>query len=220
MRILVIEDEQRTITFVSGALRAQGMTVTAAEDGTSGLAAALGGSHDLVILDLMLPKLNGLALLKRLRASKPDLPVLILSARSDLETKLRGFDLGATDYLMKPFSLDELIARVWVQLRRGRPADAGQVMRAGVIELDLARREARLHGNVSRLTDIEFRLLHHLVMRPGEVVSREQLLAGVWGYDFDPRSNVVDVCVRRLRKKLGPEAPIETVRNVGYLCAA
>ncbi len=89
-------------------------------------------------------------------------------------------------------------------------------MRAGEIELDLARREARLRGNVSRLTDIEFRLLHHMVRRPGQVVSREQLLAAVWGYDFDPRSNIVDVCVRRVRKKLGPEAPIETVRNVGY----
>ena len=220
MKILLVEDEERTLTFVSGALRAQGMTVTAAEDGASGLAAALAGEHDLVILDLMLPKLNGLAVLKRLRTAEPDLPVLILSARSDLQTKLRGFDLGATDYLMKPFSLDELIARVWVQLRRGRPADDRHVVRAGGIELDLARREVRLDGNVSRLTDIEFRLLHHLVKRPGQVVSREQLLAGVWGYDFDPRSNIVDVCVRRLRKKLGPEAPIETVRNVGYVCAA
>jgi DNA-binding response OmpR family regulator len=142
--------------------------------------------------------------------------VLILSARSDLATRLRGFDLGATDYLMKPFALDELIARVWVQLRRGRPADNHQLMQAGEIELDLARREARLRGQVSRLTDIEFRLLHHLVGRPGEVVSREQLLSAVWGYDFDPRSNIVDVCVRRLRKKLGPDTPIETIRNVGY----
>jgi DNA-binding response OmpR family regulator len=216
MRILVIEDEPRTLTFVSRALKAQGMTVATAGDGASGLATALADSHDLVILDLLLPELNGLELLKRLRARKPDLPVLILSARSDLETKLRGFDLGATDYLVKPFSLDELIARVWVQLRRRQPSNQREMVRAGEIELDLARREARLRGNVSRLTDIEFRLLHHMVGRSGEVVSREQLLSAVWGYDFDPRSNIVDVCVRRLRKKLGPEAPIETVRNVGY----
>jgi two-component system, OmpR family, response regulator len=216
MRILVIEDEPRTLTFVGRALQAQGMTVATAQDGASGLASALTGTHDLVILDLLLPELNGLELLKRLRSRKPDLPVLILSARADLETKLRGFDLGATDYLVKPFSLDELIARVWVQLRRGQPTDERQVMRAGLIELDVARREARSEAGVSRLTDIEFRLLHHLAGRPGEVVSREQLLAAVWGYDFDPRSNIVDVCVRRLRKKLGPDAPIETVRNVGY----
>jgi DNA-binding response OmpR family regulator len=216
MRILVVEDEPRTLTFVGRALQAQGMTVTAAQDGSAGLSSALEGAHDLVILDLMLPKVSGLDLLRKLRNRKPDLPVLILSARSDLETKLRGFDLGATDYLMKPFSLDELIARVWVQLRRGGPAGGEQVVRAGEVQLDVTRREASLHGNVSRLTDIEFRLLHHMVARPDEVVSREQLLAAVWGYDFDPRSNIVDVCVRRLRKKLGPEAPIETVRNVGY----
>ena len=216
MRILLIEDEPRTLAFVSRALRAEGMTVSAVENGRAGLASALGGTHDLVILDLMLPELNGLEVLRHLRARKPTLPVLILSARSDLQTKLRGFDLGATDYLVKPFSLDELIARAWVQLRRGQPSDEQQVVRAGEVELDLARREARLHGEVSRLTDVEFRLLHQLVQRPGEVVSRELLLDAVWGYDFDPRSNIVDVCVRRVRKKLGPEAPIETVRNVGY----
>jgi DNA-binding response OmpR family regulator len=216
MRILLIEDEPRTLMFVSRALKAQGFTVATAEDGASGLASALGESHDLLILDLLLPELNGLDVLKRLRTQKRNLPVLILSARSDLQTKLRGFDLGATDYLVKPFSLDELIARVWVQMRRGQPVDERQVLRAGPIELDLARREARHEDNVSRLTDIEFRLLHHLAGRAGEVVSREQLLAAVWGYDFDPRSNIVDVCVRRLRVKLGPEAPIETVRNVGY----
>jgi DNA-binding response OmpR family regulator len=220
MRILVIEDEPRTLTFVSRALKAQGFAVATAEDGSSGLASALGGSHDLVILDLLLPELNGLELLKRLRSRRPHLPVLILSARSDLQTKLRGFDLGATDYLVKPFSLDELIARVWVQLRRGQPTDERQVMRAGPIELDLARREARYEAGVCRLTDIEFRLLHHLAGRAGEVVSREQLLSAVWGYDFDPRSNIVDVCVRRVRVKLGPDAPIETVRNVGYRLVA
>jgi len=215
MQILLIEDERRTAAFLARALRAHGMTVAAAEDGREGLARAITEPFDLVILDLMLPAVDGLTVLRELRARKPDVPVLILSARSDLETKLRGFDLGADDYLVKPFSLDELTARVRAQLRRGA-AVAGDLLRAGPLALDVARREVRVNGSPSRLTDLEFRLLHHLVGRHGEVVSREQLLSVVWGYDFDPRSNVVDVAIRRLRKKLGPDAPIETVRNVGY----
>jgi DNA-binding response OmpR family regulator len=146
---------------------------------------------------------------------------VILSARTDLPTKLRGFELGAGDYLAKPFALDELLARVRVQLRGRQPASGeGYVLRAGRLLLDLARREARIGSRVSELTDGEFRLLHFLLEHAGEVISREQLLADVWGYDFDPRSNVVDVSIRRLRRKLGPDAPIETVRNVGYRLAA
>jgi len=218
-RVLVVEDEPRTFTFVARALRAEGLTVTVADDGRHGLAHALADGYGLVILDLMLPGLDGLALLDELRARKPDLPVLILTARADLETKLRGFDLGANDYLVKPFALDELIARARVQLRRG-PELRGPVLRAGSLTLDCARREARVNGSAVRLTDCEFRLLHQFVKRGGDVISREQLLADVWGYDFDPRSNVLDVAIRRLRRKLGSRAPIETVRNVGYRLAA
>jgi DNA-binding response OmpR family regulator len=220
MQILVIEDEARILAFVARALKAEGMAVDVADDGWEGLTRALAHPYDLVILDLLLPVLDGLDVLRKLHARKPDLPVLILSARSDLETKLRGFELGANDYLAKPFSLDELLARVRVQLRP-RHGDADDyVLHAGSLELDLARREARIGEQVSDLTDGEFRLLQHLLEHAGQVISRDQLLAQVWGYDFDPRSNVVDVCVRRLRKKLGPEAPIEAVRNVGYRLVA
>ncbi|MEA2360929.1 MAG: two-component system, OmpR family, copper resistance phosphate regulon response regulator CusR [Thermoleophilaceae bacterium] len=220
MQILVVEDEARISTFVARALRAEGMRVGAAKDGQAGLARALAHSYDLVILDLMLPALDGLEVMRELHARKPDLPVLILSARSDLETKLRGFELGADDYLAKPFSLDELLARVRVHLRRRVRGDEDDVLRAGALVLDEARREARIGEHVSKLTDGEFRLLHELAAHAGEVISRERVLADVWGYDFDPRSNVVDVAIRRLRQKLGPDAPIETVRNVGYRLTA
>ena len=219
MQILVVEDEVRIAAFVARALRAEGMNVGAAEDGRAGLALALTNPYDLVILDLMLPALDGLEVMRELHAHKPELPVLILSARSDLATKLRGFELGADDYLAKPFSLDELLARVRVHVRRRHSGGDGDVLCVGALVVDNARREARIGAQASKLTDGEFRLLHHLAEHAGEVVSRERLLAEVWGYDFDPRSNVVDVSIRRLRRKLGPEAPIETVRNVGYRLA-
>jgi two-component system, OmpR family, response regulator len=146
--------------------------------------------------------------------------VVIVSARSDLPTKLRGFGLGASDYLSKPFSFDELLARVRVQLRQARRGDDGHILRAGSLLLDLARRQAQIGVVETQLSDREFRLLHHLVEHQGEIVSRERLLSEVWGYHFDPCSNVVDVCVRRLRKKLGPGAPIETIRHAGYRLSA
>ena len=148
--------------------------------------------------------------------------MLILSARSDIPTKLRGFELGAVDYMVKPFSLDELLARVRLHMQRGSGVSSGDggVLRVGVLALDLARRQARMGETVADLADREFRLLHFLMLHPGEVISRQRLLSEVWGFDFDPRSNVVDVCVRRLRRQLGPAAPIETVRNAGYRAAA
>jgi DNA-binding response OmpR family regulator len=219
MEVLLIEDERRTGAFIVRALEAQGIEVATAEDGRDGLARALRDRFDLVVLDLMLPGVDGLTLLRELRARKPELPVLIVSARADLETKLRGFDLGADDYLVKPFAVDELVARVRAHLRRSGAIES-DIVRAGPLALDVARREVRVSGTLSKLTDLEFRLLHHLAGRPGQIVSREQLLSVVWGYDFDPRSNVVDVGIRRLRKKLGPDAPIETVRNVGYRLVA
>jgi DNA-binding response OmpR family regulator len=221
MQILVIEDEARIQAFLRRGLEAEGYTVVTADDGRAGLALARSGNWDLVVLDLLLPGLNGLQVLQELRRSRPQLPVLILSARSDLQTKLKGFELGARDYVPKPFSLDELIARVRVQLRSDAPlADDEHVLRAGRVVLDLARRQARVGELVTDLSDREFRLLHHLLLHAGEVISRERLLAEVWGYGFDPGSNVVDVCVRRLRRKLGPGAPIETIRHAGYRLAA
>src|SRR5581483_1881264 len=220
MRILVIEDEPRILDFLRLGLEAEGFVVDAAEDGSAGLQLALGGSYELVILDLLLPRVDGLRLLSEVRKARSDLPVLILSARSELPAKLRGFDLGANDYLAKPFSFDELVARVRVHLRRASGASNGSRIRAGTLQLDLMRRQAQVGDRVVDLSDREFRLLYHLVSHPGEVVSRERLLSEVWGYSFDPGSNVVDVCVRRLRKKLGSTNAIETVRNAGYRVAA
>jgi DNA-binding response OmpR family regulator len=220
MRVLIVEDEFRIGSFLARAFEAEGLAVDVAGDGTRGLAQALVETYDLVVLDLLLPGRDGLDTLRELHAVRPDLPVMILSARSDLPTKLHSFRLGAVDYVSKPFSLDELLARARVQLRRTLVVDDVTVIRVGGLALDLARRQACLGERVSDLSDREFRLLLFLMQHVGEVISRERLLSEVWGYDFDPRSNVVDVCVRRLRRRLGPDAPIETVRNAGYRAAA
>ena len=216
MRILVIEDEPRILAFLARGLEAEGFTVDGAADGPEGLRRAAKGAYDLVVLDLLLPRLDGLSVLHEVQRRRPELPVVIVSARSDLPTKLRGFGLGASDYLAKPFALDELVARLRVQLRRHAVKHDENVVRAGTLTLDLARRQARIGELVADLSDREFRLLHHLVEHAGTIVSRERLLSEVWGYHFDPGSNVVEVCVRRLRKKLGTDAPIETVRHAGY----
>jgi two-component system copper resistance phosphate regulon response regulator CusR len=215
LRVLIIEDESRIRSFLARALEADGFAVDGADNGADGLERAMRGIYDLVILDLLLPRLDGLSVLHELHRRSPDLPVVILSARSDLPTKLRGFNLGACDYVAKPFAVDELLARVRAQLRgRGNALDG--ILEAGGLVLDVARRRARIGECEIDLSDREFRLLHHLVKHAGEVVTRDSVLSAVWGYHFDPRSNVVDVCVRRLRKKLGEEAPIETVRHAGY----
>lgn len=219
MRILVVEDEAGIRAFLARAFEAEGFQVEVVADGETGLARALTGDYEFVILDLLLPGLDGLDVLREMQAGRPELPVLILSARSDLATKLRGFELGAVDYLAKPFSLDELLARARVQLRRTGQLP-GATLRAGQLTLDLTRRQAHLGPVVADLSDREFRLLQFLMLHVGEVISRQRLLSEVWGYDFDPRSNVVEVCVRRLRRQLGPDAPIETVRNAGYRAAA
>jgi len=220
VRILVIEDEPRILGFLARGLEAEGFAVDGARNGREGLKRAQRDPYDVVLLDLLLPGLDGLSVLRELSRTRPDLPVVIVSARSDLPTKLRGFGLGAADYLSKPFSFDELIARIRVQLRRARQGEDGHVVRAGTLVLDLARREVRLGTVRAQLSDREFRVLHHLLEHQGEVISRERLLSEVWGYHFDPGSNVVDVCIRRLRKKLGESAPIETVRHAGYRLTA
>jgi DNA-binding response OmpR family regulator len=223
LRILVVEDEARIRAFLARAFEAEGFVVDVASDGEEGLERALAGAYDGIVLDLLLPGQGGFEVLRQLHLHHDDLPVLILSARSDIATKLRGFELGAVDYIVKPFSLEELLARLRLHLRRasapGLSGD-GAVLRVGVLALDLARRQARMGETVADLADREFRLLHFLMLHPGEVISRQRLLSEVWGFDFDPRSNVVDVCVRRLRRQLGPDAPIETVRNAGYRAAA
>jgi DNA-binding response OmpR family regulator len=219
VRILVIEDEPRILSFLSRGLEAEGFFVLGARDGQEGLRLAETTRFDLVILDLLLPRLDGLSVLRLLDEKQPEVPVVIVSARADLATKLHGFGLGARDYLTKPFSFDELLARIRVHLRRPVEAANGHILRAGSLTLDLARRQAQLGDRVVDLSDREFKVLHRLLECSGEVVSRERLLSEVWGYHFDPHSNVVDVCVRRLRKKLGPGSPIETVRHAGYRLA-
>jgi DNA-binding response OmpR family regulator len=220
VRILIVEDEPRIRAFLASAFEAEGFAVDVVEDGENGLARAIKGNYVLVILDLLLPGRDGLDVLRELHEVRAEVPVLILSARGELSTKLRGFELGAVDYVSKPFSLEELLARARVHLRRAQVTEDGASIRVGGLELDLARRQARYGVTVADLSDREFHLLHFLMRHVGEVVSRERLLAEVWGYDFDPRSNVVDVCIRRLRRRLGPDTPIETVRNAGYRAAA
>jgi two-component system copper resistance phosphate regulon response regulator CusR len=218
VRVLVVEDEPRIREFLRDGLQAEGFVVDGAEDGVAGLELALREPYDLVILDLLLPRLDGLRLLRELRRSRREVAVLILSARGDLPTRLRGFELGANDYLAKPFSFEELVARVRVHVRRSHDTEPTKI-RVGSVELDVAKRRAIANDAAIDLSDREFRLLYHLVFHVGEVISRERLLSEVWGYGFDPGSNVVDVCVRRLRKKLGPDWPIETVRHAGYRLA-
>jgi two-component system, OmpR family, response regulator len=213
-RILVVEDEARILDFLARGLSADGMTVDWARTGPDAVKRALEQRYDLVLLDLVLPQLNGLAVLERVQEKQPELPVIVVSARGDVATKLKAFELGARDYVEKPFSLEELLARIRVHLVQ--PLERRSVLRAGRLQLDLTNRQVRVGNVQATLPDREFRLLGYLVEHAGQAVSRERLLSEVWGYGFDPGSNVVDVCVRRIRRRLEPEAPIETVRNVGY----
>ena len=191
MQILVIEDEPRIRAFLARGLEAEGFRVDGAENGSDGLRQALERSYDAVVLDLLLPGLDGLSVLRELHQQRPDLPVVIVSARSDLSTKLRGFGLGASDYLAKPFAFDELVARVRVQLRARRSRSEENVVHAGLLTLDLARRQARLGSLVADLSDREFRLLHHLVEHAGEVVSREAPAVEDQRHDNGPLSNLL-----------------------------
>lgn len=217
MEILLIEGESRTATFLARGLAAQGIRVARAESGRLGLEHALKHRFDLVVLDLVVQQMNGLDLLKLLHAERPHLPVILLSGQTDLDTKIRSFELGASDFLEKPFALEELVARMHVHARErnGRTPTSGHFA-VGAFSVDPIRHEACSGDTVVHLTSHEIRLLSYLVEHRGEVVSREQLLSEIWGYYFDPRSNVLEVCVGRLRKKLGPEAPIETIRRGGY----
>ena len=214
-RVLVVDDEPRIVSFVSRALSAEGFQVDGAHDGDRALELAKTGSYELVVLDLLLPHLDGMTVLQDLMEHRPDQRVLVLSALSDVETKVRCLEFGASDYLSKPFSLAELIARVRARLRQPGAGPRHRFLRSGGLTLDLTRRVAETAEKRASLSEREFLLLEYLMRQDGEVCSRERLLAEVWDYSFDPGSNVVDVCVGRLRSKLGGEV-IETVRNVGY----
>jgi two-component system, OmpR family, response regulator len=213
----VIDDEPDISGMVTRALTSAGYEIDCASDGQSGLAMALTGDYQLVILDLVMPLTDGRKILQRLQAEHPEQAVLVLSCLSDVTTKVACLDSGAKDYLTKPFSLDELLARVRVQLRGEHPP--GDLIRAGHLVLDLARMQADAGVGPVSLTRLEIMLLRELMEHAGESVTKGTLLASVWGIDFDPGSNVVDVCIRRLRSKLG-FGLIETVRGAGYRLAS
>ena len=218
MRILVIEDERTLAGFVEQSLNAEGHAVTLAYDGESGEAAALTGDYALVLLDLMLPGKNGLDVLSAIRARLPDLPVIVLTARTAIEQKVEGLDRGANDYVTKPFSFEELLARVRAQLRAPGQRESS-VLEAAGIHIDLRTRRVQFGAQDIELTAREFEVLAYLVRHPDQVLSREQILNAVWGFDFDPGTKVLEVYIGYLRRKLaGAGAPdaIETVRNVGY----
>jgi DNA-binding response OmpR family regulator len=218
VRVLIVEDEIRIAHFLTRGLRGEGHEVTTVADGDEALAAARRFDPDAIVLDLMLPGRDGVSLLRDLREHDPTLPVVVLSARRDLATKLAALRGGAADYVVKPFALDELLERLRLRTRADGP-DRGRVLRIEGLVLDTRRREVDAGDGPVALTDREFRLLEYLMRHPGEIVSRERLLSAVWGYSFVPHTNVVDVCVRRLRQKIGAER-IATIRNGGYeLCA-
>jgi DNA-binding response OmpR family regulator len=215
--ILVVEDEPGTLDFVEAGLRRHSLEVDTATDGEAGLSRALVPDVELVVLDLMLPKLSGTEVLARLQSDRPGLPVIVLSARGEVEDRVAGLDAGAVDYLVKPFSLDELAARVRAQLRSARRADTR--LDTGGIRVDLISREVAVGGHRVRLSPTEFELLVYLIQHEGRVLARDQILRVVWGYEHDPCTNVLDVYIGYLRRKLSAVqalATITTVRSLGY----
>jgi two-component system copper resistance phosphate regulon response regulator CusR len=215
-RILIAEDEPRLSSFLVKGLKAAGYTTTVCEDGVRAADLARAAEFDLLILDIGLPGQDGFAVLRALQARGERLPVLVLTARDEVEDMVTGLDLGADDYVTKPFVFDELLARVRARLRQaGVEASPSFVLEAGGITLDVRTRRAAADESEAELTAKEFSLLETFLRHPGQVLSREQLLSHVWGYDFDPGSNVVDVYVGYLRRKLGSHR-FETVRGMGY----
>ncbi|MFZ9668577.1 MAG: response regulator transcription factor [Solirubrobacterales bacterium] len=218
MRILVVEDEAAIADFLERGLEAEGYSVTVASEGPDGLIEARSGQFDLLILDLMLPGMSGIEILKAFREGDGTTPVILLTARTAVEDRVEGLDAGATDYMPKPFAFEELAARVRAHLRRPEQGEA-TTLSVGDIELDLLKRKVTRDGREVNLSAREFDLLTYMMRHPGQVLSREQLLSGVWGYDYDPGTNVVGVYIQYLRRKLDlndlPD-PIETLRSVGY----
>jgi DNA-binding response OmpR family regulator len=216
--VMVVDDEPRIRTYLSRSLSSQGHRVIEASDGQEALDELELNDVDLVLLDLAMPRCGGLGVLSVLREREASPPVIVLSAATDISTRVQALDRGAVDVVAKPFSTAELSARIRRHLQHQAPPASGdqRFLQAGGVQLDLHRRRVvTAHGSVS-LTEREFALLAHLMRRSDRVCSREELLHDIWGLDFDPGSNVVDVCVRRLRARLQPDPPIETVRGAGY----
>ena len=214
-RVLAVEDEPRFASFLAKGLRASGFTPTVVADGEQASLIARDDNFDLVLLDVGLPKKDGFAVLADIRRRSQRLPVIMLTMRNDLVDKVHGLTHGADDYITKPFEFEELLARIHARMQRKAGADEKTLYSAGDVTLDLRTRRVSIAGRTVDLTARQFTMLEVLVRHPDQVLSREQLLSHVWGYNFDPGSNVVDVYVRRLREKLAPDV-IETVRGVGY----
>ena len=220
-RILVVEDEAAIADFLKRGLEGEGYAILTASDGLEGERLALSQAVDLVILDRMLPNRDGMEVLAAIRAAKPALPVILLTAKEDVADRVEGLDRGASDYVTKPFSFEELAARVRAHLRQP-DAKAATTLKSGGIQLDLLARRAERDGLSVRLAERESELLAHLMRHAGQVCTHREILSAVWGYDHDPRTNVVQVYIGYLRRRLAlPDspAPIETVRSVGYRLA-
>jgi DNA-binding response OmpR family regulator len=217
-RLLLVEDEPGIVDFLVRGLRGNGFSVEAALDGVKGAQLALSGEFDLVILDLMLPGRDGLDVLSEVHLRRPELPVIILTARGEVEDRVGGLDAGAVDYVIKPFSLAELVARIRAQLRTATHHPVTE-LEGGGLQVDLISRDVRVDGSLVRLSTTEFELLTYLMRHRGRVLDREQILRSVWGIEHDPGTNLVDVYIGYLRRKLfrdGRSSPIVTVRSVGY----
>jgi two-component system OmpR family response regulator len=218
MKILVVEDERKIASFIKQGLTEQGFTVDLCSDGNDAYTLATTQSYDVIVMDIMLPGRDGLSILKTIRARKQTVPVILLTARTAPNERVEGLNLGADDYLTKPFYMDELIARIQAVSRRAS-GEALSLVQVGDLVINLLTREVRRGKRAIELTAREFNILELLMRAPGRVFTRTQLLEKVWGYDFDPETNLVDVNIRRLRKKIDESEPvslIETVRSVGY----
>lgn len=218
-RILIIEDEQEIANYLRRGLLLEGFQVTVANDGPAGLAAAREAQHELVVLDLMLPGIDGLEVARRLRAAS-EVPIIILTARDAVADRVTGLESGADDYLVKPFAFEELLARIRVQLRRRQTGQQSEVLRFASVTLDTAARELRIGEQRVELTAKEYELLELFMRHPNQVLTREVIYDRVWGYDFGGESNIIEVYVRYLRQKLeagGTPRVIQTVRGAGYI---
>jgi two-component system, OmpR family, response regulator len=228
MKILLVEDEQKIADFVCPGLQARGMTVTHCADGHNGFDAAKLGNYDVIVLDIMLPGRDGLSILSGLRKASIATPVILLTARNELDDRIEGFNLGADDYLAKPFFVEELLARI-LALQRRATGGRQNMLEVGQFKLNRISRKASCGNQTIDFTTREFSLIEYLMRSAGQVFTRSQILEHVWGYDFDPSTNVVDVCIKRIRSKIASieniadgsddidgASPIESVRGTGY----